>query len=115
MNYDKIILEMQNKIFELEERVKVLEERNCHCKKNMRISHTDSARDYIQQRKKEAKDKGLNSIIIVASEIHDALGLKNKVQCICNAMYKEMNDKDEVLFQTNSGASTTLKIKYYIE
>ena len=44
------------------------------------------------------------------------IGLKDRYAMVCGAMYnlQKETDKSEVLHQTPSGQSSTLKIRYYL-
>lgn len=116
MNYDKIIVEMLSRIQILEEEVEALKKLKSDPlgEKDITILKkvtTDDICDYITCLKKEAVE---NSITLVANNIHNELKLKSRMPIVCNAMKRCMCSGDEVLFQTASGYSSTLKIKYYI-
>ena len=136
MNYDKIILELLDRIKTLEEKVSELEKGNkekTSCLndkteesnyKNRTIrfdyvggntSLTDLARKYIQDRKIDARNNGETELVLLANDIQKALRVSNRTPCICQAMYDQMEDEDEVLFAPPSGKSTTVRIKYYIK
>ena len=137
MNYDKIILELLDRIKTLEEKVAKLEsgtferpdwlkiQESNIAKKNdelrtleMELNNrnlTQQARVYIQNRKKEAKDNGETELVLLANDIQKALKVSNRTPCICQAMYDQMEDDDEVLFAPPSGKSTTVLVKYNIK
>lgn len=80
------------------------------------ISLTQSARDYINNAKIEARNQGQTSIKLLCNDIQKALGVKNRPAGICNAMYECMtNPKDKVLSAPPSGKSTTVLIEYYVK
>lgn len=122
MNYDRIILEMLNRIKVLEEKVDALsgeatEETTCIEETNASATsktHTQRTIDYIENRKAIAKAAGSKELILLANYVQKAVGLKNRIVIICNAMKKCMRSGDEVLQDTPSGMSTTVKIKYYL-
>lgn len=121
MNYESIILELLDRIKVLEIKVAELEKNGqdtptIHHKATNKImkSYTQQARDYINERKAEARQNGLSEIVLVCNDIQQALGLINRAPLVCNAMYQCMKDGDEILHPTPSGKSTTIKIKYYV-
>ncbi len=77
------------------------------------VSSSD-IRSYIDDRKQEGKAKNEPYIDLVSGEIHKALGMKNRMPQVCNAMYQSMGLNDEVLHSTPSGHSSTIKIRYYL-
>lgn len=107
MEYEKIILEMLNRICILEEDVKTL-------KNNTEFNkvRTDDIVNFILELKKNAKERGKHYIELVANDLHKEFGLKNRMPIVCNAMRKAMQSGDEILHQTKSGYSSTLKIRY---
>ena len=121
MNYDRIILEMLGRIQTLEEEMKILknskeyfEERCDGINLPSTKGQTEMARQYIQKLKADAKERGLDSIVLVASDIHKSLNLKNRMPIICNAMKQCMGDYDEITHETPSGYSSTFSVKYYL-
>ena len=68
---------------------------------------------YIRQVIFNAKIDGRKSVVILAKDVHNALGLVSRYPMVCNAMRKCMNDGDKVLFSPTSGYSSTLKIEYF--
>lgn len=111
MDYDKIIVDMLNRICTLEEQVKVLTEEK---KKNeIKIGTSDIER-YISELKQEAAIQGNEYIELVANDIHKMLQLKHRIPMVCNAMRNVMSDKDVIIHQPPKGNSTTLKIKYFL-
>lgn len=112
MNYDKIILELMDRLKITEEKVKKLEV-YCFGNKNI-INLTDEVRNYIRSAKEMAKSNGDKFIVLVCNDIQKVFGVTNRARSICMAMYDCMNDKDEILFAPPSKTSTTVKIKYYL-
>lgn len=113
MNYDKILVELLNRICELEDKVKTLEEKiNIMSESNIVKVSTEDVRKYISSLKENAASKGESYLILVANDIHNALELKSRMPIVCNAMKQSMSDRDEILHQTASGYSSTLTIKY---
>ncbi|MBP3375931.1 MAG: hypothetical protein J6L83_04135 [Clostridia bacterium] len=75
----------------------------------------DKVYDYIEILKKDAVEKGNNSIILRSGDIHKDLGLKNRMPTVCGAMRKAMGDRDIIRHQTPSGNSSTLLIEYFVK
>ena len=112
MEYEKIIVDMLNRICVLEEQVKNLIE--AKGESEMKTTTAD-IRKYIIGVKQGAAADGEQSIELVANDIHKALKLKSRMKMVCNAMRQVMNDDDIILHQTPSGDSSTLKIKYFLK
>lgn len=114
-------MEMFSRIKKLEARVDLLEEElkirtetletN---KQSVNVNLTQKARDYINQKKNEARAQGLTEIVLICNDIQKALKITNRAPAICSAMYDCMNKNDKVLFAPASGKSTTVKIIYYL-
>ncbi len=115
MKYEKIILELMERIQKLEEQVAVLIEQNEN-KMEMREDKvtTNDIREYIKELKTTARAKGKNTIVLKSGDVHKDLGLKNAMPQVCNAMYDCMNNDDIVLHTTPSGKSSTIQIEYKI-
>ena len=58
--------------------------------------------------------QGEVSCTLISGEIHRAMGLKNKMPSVCNAMYQAMGPGDVVLHTTPSGKSSTIQICYQL-
>ena len=112
MNYDKIILELLDRIKTLEERVAALEAP--HQESGEKMNLTARAREYILQQKQLAGQAGKNEVILVCNDIQKAIGVTNRAPAVCSAMYACMTAGDEVLFAPPSGKSTTVRIRYYV-
>ena len=119
MNYDTIIVEMLARIQALENKVKMLEDKECSAKQqdvkgdNVMIS-TNEIRNYIVGLKKSAMENGETVLVLTAKDIHGALCLKQRYPMVCNAMRQTMRNGDEIVYSPKSGYSSTLKIKYYL-
>lgn len=111
MDYDRIIIEMLNRINVLEEKVQTLEKNAATTNKQ---PGTTEIKAYIEEKKASAKKEGKNSVCVVANDIHKALHLSSRIPTVCNAMKQCMRDGDEVIRETASGFSTTFEIKYYL-
>ena len=112
MNYDKIILEVLDRIKALEEQVSFLMENNQEKSSPINKISTGDIRNFINECKMVAKDNGYNTIVLVAGDIHRELKLKSAMPMVCNAMRQCMTAEDVVLYETASGYSSTLKIEY---
>ena len=121
MDYDKIILELLDRIKALEEKVSLLEKSNntqnvspSNINPEKELSLVDRTKNYIQECKKKASDEGEEYIILVSGGIQKALGVSNRVPSICNAMRDCMQINDIVLEEPPSGFSTRLTIQYFL-
>lgn len=121
MDNSEILMEMFSRIKKLEARVESLEEElntkseNVESnKQSTNVNLTQKARDYINQKKSEARTQGLTEIVLICNDIQKALKTTNRAPAICSAMYDCMDIKDEILNAPPSGKSTTVKIKYYL-
>ena len=73
---------------------------------------TAEIREYIENMITEAFKNGKTEIIIKASDIHNAMGLKSRYPMVCNAMRQCMKEDDYVVFAPESGYSSALEIAY---
>lgn len=112
MEYDKIIIDMLNRICVLEEQVRQLREAKTEAENKIT---TADIREYILSLQRNAFESGKQSLELVANDIHKALKLKSRMKMVCNAMRQVMKDGDIILHQTPSGDSSTLKIRYFLE
>lgn len=63
----------------------------------------------------EAKRRGEDYIDLVSGDIHNQLGMKNRMPQVCRIMYEKMQAGDKVIHTTPSGMSSTIKIRYYLK
>lgn len=117
MDYDKIILELLDRIKALEEKVSNLENGNSHITKpntdnDKTVSLVDRAKTYIQGCKRMSFESGYDNVILRCSDIQKDLRVSNRVPSICMAMRDCMQPNDVVLEEPPSGFSTRLTIKY---
>lgn len=110
MEYEKIMLELMERIAKLEERVDALE--NPQNLKPSRGTYTEMVVNYIETTIQKAKDNGETDIILTSGGIQKDVGLKNRLPLVCNAMRKCMDEKSEIIYETPSGQSSTLAIKW---
>ena len=117
MNYDKIIIELLDRIKTLECRVDALEKEEVNYgirQKGKRIKFTEEVKEYIGEMKKQAFESGEKELICICNDIQKHFGVSNRARSVCDAMYKSMSKGDVVLFAPPSGYSTTVKIKYLL-
>ena len=118
MNYERVILELLERIQVLEEKVAILEDNNSNIITSNSLPQKKSlvsmAKDYIINQKQLAKQNGLSEITLLCNDIQKALGVTNRTPSICAAMYDCMSTNDEIIYNPPSGKSTAVKIKYYI-
>ncbi len=113
MMYEKVILDLLERVANLEEEVKFLKENNSIKKeKPVRGTYTEMVIDYIHKSIAEAKEKGVKSITLTSGGVQKDIGLKNRLPLVCNAMRKCMDDKSVIISETPSGQSSTLKIQW---
>lgn len=118
MDYDKIILELLDRIKTLEEKVANLENGNNPqvtkpvVDNDKSISLVDRAKTYIQGCKRMSFESGYDNLILRSGDVQKDLGVSNRVPSICMAMRDCMQPGDVVLEEPPSGFSTRLTIKY---
>lgn len=114
MNYDTVIIEMLSRIQALEEKLSELENK-IKTKENDGMKNkvsTEDIRVFISEKIEKAGAEGKSSIVLTALDIHKEMELESRYPMVCNAMRQCMKDNDQVLFETESGYSSTLKIQY---
>ncbi len=113
MEYEKTILELLERVATLEVKVADLEGNLTNIgEKPARGTYTEMVVDYINNAIEKAKERGLKNITLTSGDIQRDVGLKNRLPLVCNAMRKCMNDKSEIVYETPSGQSSTLAIKW---
>lgn len=123
MNYDKVIVELLVRIKDLEEKVEYLmnDKKTSGDEPSLQVTvhtpkgSTQAVCNYIIEQKEIAKKAGEKYLTLKAGDIHKANNLKNAMPIVCNAMRQCMGERDVVVFQTPSGYSSTLEIKYDLE
>lgn len=126
MEYERLLLDLLQKVSILEEKVasleKLINEDNIDSKSITKPEHgsyTSMVKEYIKKHIYNAKENGLESITLVSGEIQKAVGLKNRLPLICNAMrsaMKELNEfKSIVVYEPPSGLSSTLEVKWLLK
>ena len=112
MNYDTVILEMLMRIQNLESEVERLKGMLDGNEVNAGKMNTEGIRNYIENLKNTAAANGEEFITLKANDVHRQLDLKSRMPMVCNAMRMCMEEGDEIVYQTASGYSSTLEIKY---
>ncbi len=120
MDYDRIILELLDRIKKLEGQVAELNERldgtpaakaDDPMPAAKKVTTAD-IRAYIGALKRAAGDMGDPTLVLRAWDVHQALHLRNRLPMVCNAMRQCMGENDRVLYETKSGYSSSLEIEY---
>ena len=79
---------------------------------------TETFTNEVKQIIDEARNKGEEYVVIKSGDVHRAVGgypgRNHNMPSCCEAMYKLMGAKDEVLTAPPSGKGATLSIKYYL-
>ncbi len=117
MNYDKIIIELLDRIKTLEGRVDALEKDKINYavrQERKRTKFTDEVKEYIGKMKRQAAERGEKELICICNDIQKHFGVSNRAPSVCDAMYKSMSKNDVVLFAPPGRYSTTVKIKYFL-
>lgn len=114
MPYEKTILDLVEKVAELEERIAALEGNKKLVEKPARGTHTDMIVTFIQRTIENAKEAGEHSVVLTSGEVQRAVGLKNRMPSVCNAMRKCMDDNSVILHETPSGNSSTFVVKWVL-
>lgn len=117
MDYEKIILELLDRIKTLEEKVSKLESKNnqstqIHSIETDKTSLMERAKNYIQGCKRMAFESGNDNLILRCGDVQKDLGVSNRVPSVCLAMRECMQPNDIVLEEPPSGFSTRLTIQY---
>lgn len=137
MNYDRIILELLDRISVLEKEVAILKNNkaskpvdldglglnenkiNFTSDNKMMIipkkSYTEEAIEYIESVIEKGIQEGRPYVIIVSNDVQKAIGLKNRIPLCCNAMRRTFEGrKVEIIVDTPSHNSSTYTAKYYL-
>jgi len=124
MNYDRVIVELLDRVAKLEDEVRKLkgETDTVTVTLNTDISkygektksYTQGVIDYLEALIKKAKEDGKEHLDVVSYDLQKAVGLKNRIPLICNAMRKVMRDYEfEILADTPSQNSSTFKVRFF--
>jgi len=123
MNYDRIIIELLNRVTKLEEEVNKLKgNKQAPASSNEQTLFSQSKPDsytgkictLIEHSITKAKEEGKTYLDVVALDALHAVGLSgNRAPLCCNAMRKVgRNYRTQVLRDTKSHSSTTYTIRY---
>lgn len=129
MDYDRIILELLDRVKKLEEDVEKLKKgnnetvavsQNPNNSDNFygmkKESQTAKVVNYIYMVLKSEKEKGKETVILVSNNLQRANGLKNRIPLVCNAMRTVMAKvQNEVISDTLSHNSSTYEVKFYLK
>jgi hypothetical protein len=124
MNYDRVIVELLDRVAKLEDEVRKLkgETDTVTVTLNTDISkygektksYTQGVIDYLEALIKKAKEDGKEHLDVVSYDLQKAVGLKNRIPLICNAMRKVMREYEfEILADTPSQNSSTFKVRFF--
>ena len=80
-------------------------------------TNTERIRQKLENIFREGQSKGNASVTIVSRDLHDAIEFipgthPNQMPSVCNVMNEFLQVSDDVLHETPSGRSSTLKIRY---
>lgn len=128
MNYDRIILELMDRVKTLEEEVKELKKEQSFSDDEDEIDFdapleefeikkpmTQKIREWIKERKEIARKAGQKELVLNCNDIQKIFNISNRTPLVCSAMYKVMEKGDVVLSAPPSGFSTTVTVKYLIK
>ena len=136
MNYDRIILELIDRVATLEDEVRKLkgqlevdskqkaekefirsykkDEIDYEDLKNPNVSPTIRAVNYIRTRILKGLENNDEYVDIVALQVEHGIGTKMRSPVVCNAMRKDYGYESEVIRDTPTHMSTTYTIRYYL-
>lgn len=124
MNYDRVIVELLDRVAKLEDEVRKLKGEadattvtlNTDISKygEKPKSYTQGVIEYLEALIKKAKEDGKEHLDVVSYDLQKAVGLKNRIPLICNAMRKVMREYEfEILADTPSQNSSTFKVRFF--
>lgn len=113
MNYDSILIELLGRVKALEDQMQLLQRQNLYDEPEEKTT-TDDIYDYVIRQKERARECGDESIVLRAGEVEKAVGLKNRIVMVVNAMKKAMREGDKIISSPPSGFSTTLTVEYLL-
>lgn len=116
MNYDRIILELLDRVKNLEKRVSMLQGQAVQQRQPV-FNETDDATilqeplvstqqvlEYISKKKQESKTIGLDAVTLKAGDIAKELGAVNRIVIIINAMKQAMGEFDKIVSNINNNS-----------
>lgn len=79
---------------------------------------TETFYNSIQLLKQIGRQNNLSQLVITSKEVHKLVGgypgPNHRMPMCCDAMYKAMEDSDEILEKPPKDKGATLKIKYHL-
>lgn len=79
---------------------------------------TETFYNSVELLKQIGRKNNLSQLIITSKEVHKLVGgisgKNHRMPMCCDAMYKAMSDKDEILEKPRKDKGATLKILYYL-
>ena len=124
MNYDRVIIELLDRVAKLEDEVRKLKGKTDGVTLNSDLSkygekiksYTQGVIDYLKALINKAEEDGEEHIDVVSYDLQKAVGLKNRIPLICNAMRKVMREYEfEILADTPSQNSSTFKVRFFMK
>ncbi len=117
MEQEELIKELLNRIEKLEKRVDLLEGKKEESIKSKpaRGTYTKLVVDYINNEIEKARKEGRSYVELVAIDVQKAVGLKNRLPLVCNAMRKCMDFDSFYIHKTPSYQSSTLTIRWVVK
>lgn len=119
MNYDRIILELLDRVKNLEEMVDKLQlfsveqsrDKRVEDSENVPLLSTQQVLEFIYAKKKEGVEQGLETLTMKAGEIEKTLGSSNRLVIVVNAMKQAMGEYDKIVSDVD-GYSVSFEICY---
>lgn len=116
MNYDRIILELLDRVKTLEEKVNMLQGQSIQQNQPV-LNETDDTPapqeplvstqqvlEFISKKKQEAQTIGLDTVTLKAGDIAKELGAVNRIVIIINAMKQAMGEFDRIISNVNNNS-----------
>ena len=125
MEYDRIILELLDRVRRLEDKAKELKGKETNISTSQSIenvdnfygmkreSYTERVVNYMHKVLKSEKEK--ESVILVSNNLQRASGIKNRIHLVCNTMRHVVRKvKNEVVVDTLGDNSSTYTVRFYL-
>ena len=74
----------------------------------------EAIEEHVSANLKKARARGDSSCVLVSGDIHQEMALNNRMPSVCRVMYQLMGPDDQILNQTQSTFSSTIKINYLL-
>ena len=80
-------------------------------------TNTDRIREKLDDVFRAGSMQKLSTVTVISGDLHESVGFipgshPNQMPSVCNIMWEYRKASDEVLHETPSGRSSTLKIRY---